>query len=116
MRFVRRPSVDNQVKVGTFPIKRARVRKGIGSWSGHVPINLALPAGFMLKTAVKRFTRAKGIAWTRDSAGIRGAPYDNPNRIIPRRVVNDFAREERERAFNTIFPVSAIQSRACIVT
>lgn len=42
-------------KVGTFPIKRARVRKKISLWSGHVSINLTLSAVFMLKTTIKRF-------------------------------------------------------------
>lgn len=72
--FVRRRFVDNKVKVETFPIKRARVRKEISLWSGHVPINLALPADFMLKTTIKRFTQAKGIASTRDSAGFEELP------------------------------------------
>lgn len=50
--LVRRHS-DN--KVGTFPIKPARVRKKISLWSGHVSINLTLSAVFMLKTTIKRF-------------------------------------------------------------
>lgn len=83
--FVRRRS-DNKVKVETFPIKRARVRKEICLWSGHVPINLTLSIDFMLKIAIKLSIRAgrKLRRRVRVSREREGSSYNNPNRIILR--------------------------------